>query len=94
LSDADNRATDTAQANVSADEYSAILLQGAGTFAVESVLQTALPRARPKLLALSNGAYGDRIAAIAKYMGVETVLLRFDELEPIDLGRVKQVCLG
>lgn len=79
------------QAQVSANEYTAVLLQGAGTFAVESVLQTGLPRGRPKLLALSNGAYGDRIAAIAKYMDVETVLLRFDELEPMNLSRVKQV---
>src|SRR5262249_19236459 len=41
----------------------AVLLQGSGTFAVEAMIGTMVPR-RGKLLALVNGAYGRRMAQI------------------------------
>ncbi len=44
--------------------FSSVLMQGSGTFTVESVLGTAVP-ADGKLLVLSNGAYGQRMAQIA-----------------------------
>lgn len=78
---------------MSGDEYTTVLLQGAGTFSVESVIQTGIPRTGGKLVVLSNGAYGDRIAAMAKYLDVETITLRFDELQPLDLDELKSVCI-
>lgn len=44
--------------------YTAVLMQGSGTFSVESVLGSVLP-SDGKLLIISNGAYGQRMAVIA-----------------------------
>ena len=49
--------------------YSAVLLQGSGSYAVEAVLGTALgPGA--KVLIISNGAYGARMIEMASLMGI------------------------
>jgi 2-aminoethylphosphonate-pyruvate transaminase len=50
--------------------YSCVLMQGSGTFCVESVITTAVPD-RGKLLVLANGAYGRRIALIAERIGID-----------------------
>ncbi|MDH6374457.1 2-aminoethylphosphonate--pyruvate transaminase [Paenibacillus sp. VTT E-133280] len=50
-------------------EYTAVLMQGSGTFAVESVLTTAVS-ADDKLLIITNGAYGERIVQMAEYIGL------------------------
>lgn len=60
--------------------YEAVLMQGSGTFGLESVVSSTVP-AGGKLLVVVNGAYGERVAAIARTAGIETVLLRFDENE-------------
>jgi 2-aminoethylphosphonate-pyruvate transaminase len=44
--------------------YESVIMQGSGTFGVESVISSAIPK-EGKLLILINGAYGDRIASIA-----------------------------
>ena len=44
-------------AHVSEDDYTAVLMQGSGTFGVESVL-TSVIGADEKLLICANGAYG------------------------------------
>jgi 2-aminoethylphosphonate-pyruvate transaminase len=51
------------------DGFEAVLIQGSGTFGVESVISSALP-GRGRLLALVNGAYGERIARLARVHGV------------------------
>lgn len=53
-------------AHVTSDEYTAVLMQGSGTFGVESVLTSAIGE-NNKLLILTNGAYGERMVEIAKY---------------------------
>jgi 2-aminoethylphosphonate-pyruvate transaminase len=52
-------------------EYECVLMQGSGTFAIESVISSAIPR-NGKLLVLVNGAYGRRIAQMARVHGIET----------------------
>ena len=47
-------------AHVSPEEYTAVLMQGSGTFGVESVL-TSIPGANDELLICANGAYGERM---------------------------------
>jgi hypothetical protein len=47
------------------DGYTAVLIQGSGTFSVEAVITTAVPD-NGKLFVLTNGAYGQRMAQIAK----------------------------
>ena len=44
--------------------YETVIMQGSGTFGVESVISSAVPKSG-KLLVLINGAYGERIAKIA-----------------------------
>jgi 2-aminoethylphosphonate-pyruvate transaminase len=51
------------------EQYECILMQGSGTFVVESVISSAIPR-DGKLLALVNGAYGRRIAQQARVYGI------------------------
>ena len=48
--------------------HTAVLMQGSGTFAVEAMIGTFVPRAG-KLLAVINGAYGRRIVQMCKIMG-------------------------
>lgn len=71
-------------AGTSASEgYEAIVMQGSGTFAIESTIGSVLPE-DGKLLVLVNGAYGDRILSIAQRLGIDTVELRCLEHEVHD----------
>jgi 2-aminoethylphosphonate-pyruvate transaminase len=56
-------------ASASKEEYTVVLMQGSGTFAVESVMQTALST-NDKALIITNGAYGERVVKMAKYIGL------------------------
>jgi 2-aminoethylphosphonate-pyruvate transaminase len=55
--------------------YEAILMQGTGTFGVESVLGSVMPP-NGKLLVLSNGAYGERMVQMALHMKIDHTVLR------------------
>ena len=57
-------------AHVSEDEYTAVLMQGSGTFGVESVL-TSVIGSGDELLICANGAYGERMADIADHAGIK-----------------------
>ena len=63
------------------DEYTAVLMQGSGTFSVESVIGSVIPE-NGKLLVLANGAYGQRIATIARYLKISVSVLDSGDLEP------------
>jgi len=60
------------------EEYECILMQGSGTYTVESVISSAVPR-NGKLLVLVNGAYGRRIAQIARVHGIDYDVLEVTE---------------
>jgi 2-aminoethylphosphonate-pyruvate transaminase len=60
------------------DGYDTVLMQGSGTFGVESVISTAIP-ADGHLLLISNGAYGDRIRQMTKAYGIKTTTLSYKE---------------
>ena len=53
-------------AHVSEEEYTAVLMQGSGSFGVESVLTSVIGEDE-KLLIVANGAYGERMADIAEH---------------------------
>ena len=53
-------------AHVSEDDYTAVLMQGSGTFGVESVL-TSVVGDQDKVLICSNGAYGKRMTDICTH---------------------------
>ncbi|MDB4663750.1 2-aminoethylphosphonate--pyruvate transaminase, partial [Verrucomicrobia bacterium] len=63
--------------------YECILLQGSGTFGVESVFSTSVPEGG-KVLVLSNGAYGERMVAMLKCLRIENTVYRTGENEPPD----------
>ncbi len=58
--------------------YEAVIMQGSGTFAVESVVSSVVGD-KDKLLILANGAYGERIAKMAIAHKLNHRVLRFDE---------------
>lgn len=53
-------------AHVSEDEYTVVLMQGSGTFGVESVL-TSIPGENDKVLICANGAYGERMEDMVRH---------------------------
>lgn len=65
------------------DAYDCVPLQGSGTYAVEAMLASFLPR-DCKTLVLMNGAYGKRAAKTLEYLGREFVPLdKGDYLPPL-----------
>jgi len=74
--------------HVADGSYEAVLMQGSGTFAVESVLSSAIP-SNGKLLVASNGAYGHRMARIATVLGMSCQTVVFEESNPLLVERVR-----
>jgi 2-aminoethylphosphonate-pyruvate transaminase len=68
----------------------AVPMQGSGTFAVEAMIGTLVPRTGT-LLVLVNGAYGKRIVALAERMGRSVRTLEWPEHRPVDPDRVDEV---
>ena len=58
--------------------YETVIIQGSGTFGVESVISSAIGE-NDRLLILSNGAYGERIVKMAAVHGLQHDVLRFEE---------------
>ncbi|MFT3751227.1 MAG: 2-aminoethylphosphonate--pyruvate transaminase [Agriterribacter sp.] len=58
--------------------YECVIMQGSGTFGVESVISSIVGD-KDKLLILANGAYGERIVKMAKIHKLNHAVLRFDE---------------
>jgi 2-aminoethylphosphonate-pyruvate transaminase len=62
-------------------------VQGSGTFAVEAMIGTLVPKAG-KLLVLINGAYGKRAAKICDYIGRAHTDIEWPEDQAVDPQRV------
>ncbi|REE70537.1 2-aminoethylphosphonate-pyruvate transaminase [Paenibacillus taihuensis] len=69
--------------------YTAVLMQGSGTFCVESVIGSVIPRSG-KLLVLTNGAYGNRVAQMARVYRIDTSVLDFGETDQVHPADVEQ----
>ena len=72
-----------------ADEYTCVLMQGSGTFCVESLIGSVLPPSG-KLLVLSNGGYGERLGKIAAVLGINHEIHDTGELAPPNLVRLEE----
>lgn len=59
-------------AHVSEDKYTAVLMQGSGTFGVESVFSSVIGD-NDKVLIITNGAYGKRMCSIADRLNLNYV---------------------
>lgn len=62
-------------AHVSERDYTVVLMQGSGSFGVESVI-TSVVGEEEKLLIIANGAYGERMVDIAEHAKVNYALYR------------------
>jgi 2-aminoethylphosphonate-pyruvate transaminase len=67
--------------------YTSVLMQGSGTFAVEALLGSVVA-ADGKVLVLSNGAYGRRIAQIARVLAIDHLVVDSGERDPPDPHQV------
>lgn len=68
-------------------DYTAVLMQGSGTFSVEAMIGSTVPD-DGKLLVLANGEYGNRLGRIAKTLKINTVVHDSGELAPPDLEKL------
>ncbi len=69
--------------------YEAVLMQGSGTFGIESVVSSTIPP-DGKLLVIINGAYGHRIAKIASILKIGVVKLEYPEDSYPDPGQIEE----
>lgn len=77
-------------AGVAGQGYEVIFMQGSGTFGVESVFATVIPR-DGRLCILANGAYGERMVQMAACLGIPTVVLRTPEDRTPDADELRKV---
>ncbi|ASR48227.1 2-aminoethylphosphonate--pyruvate transaminase [Paenibacillus kribbensis] len=68
-------------------EYDTVLFSGSGTAAVESVISSVIGEG--KLLILSNGAYGERMAEIAQVYHIDYEVLESSSVLPLSLDAVE-----
>eukprot|EP01006_Ploeotia_vitrea_P043064 TRINITY_DN66689_c3_g1_i1.p2 TRINITY_DN66689_c3_g1~~TRINITY_DN66689_c3_g1_i1.p2 ORF type:complete len:435 (+),score=240.11 TRINITY_DN66689_c3_g1_i1:84-1388(+) len=92
-------------AGVSAEEYTTILVQGSGTFAVEAVLTSVVPRvpegyeygsepvgeASVGVLIVANGAYGLRMVQMAEINRIPCRVLEYPDNEQPSLEDIDRV---
>ena len=71
-------------------EYEAIILQGSGTYGLEAVVSSTIPRGG-KILVIINGAYGRRIAQIARVHQIDLATLNYLENQKPDLFEIETV---
>lgn len=64
------------------EDYTAVLMQGSGSFCVEATLGSVV-RPEDNLLVAANGAYGKRMGLIAEYYHLSYHLMRFEETQPV-----------
>ncbi|HIU57177.1 MAG TPA: 2-aminoethylphosphonate--pyruvate transaminase [Candidatus Ornithomonoglobus merdipullorum] len=77
-------------AHVSPEEYTAVLMQGSGTFGVESVLTSSVGK-DDKILIIANGAYGERMEDIAKHAGLDYTIYRCHYNQTPDADAVRSI---
>lgn len=65
------------------EDYTAVLMQGSGSFCVEATLGTVV-RPQDHLLVVANGAYGKRMGIIADYYHLNYDLLKFEETQAVN----------
>ncbi|MCH5461836.1 2-aminoethylphosphonate--pyruvate transaminase [Secundilactobacillus sp. HBUAS58055] len=76
--------------HASEDDYTAVLMQGSGSFGVEAAIGTAVPKENATLLIAANGAYGERMIEIADYLAIPHVDLKVDEDQTVTLDAVEK----
>src|SRR5437763_13484239 len=70
--------------------YETVLMQGSGTFGLESVISSVIPR-DGRFVVLANGVYGERMATIAERLGLSAGLARWREDESPPAAAVQRL---
>lgn len=73
------------------EQYTTILMQGSGTFVVESVIGSSIRKDKDKILVIVNGVYGKRIVEIADVLELKNVEMNFGETSEVDLGLLEKM---
>jgi len=68
-------------------QWTAVLMTGSGTAALESMIAGLVP-AQGKLLIVQNGVYGERIAQISAQYGIAHTVVKHEWMEAPDLARI------
>ncbi|MBN3748076.1 2-aminoethylphosphonate aminotransferase [Burkholderia sp. Se-20373] len=68
-------------------EWTAVLMTGSGTAAVESMIAALVPK-DGKLLVIENGVYGERITQIATQYGIAHEVLKHEWMQAPDLAQI------
>jgi 2-aminoethylphosphonate-pyruvate transaminase len=68
--------------------FEAVIMPGSGTFGVESMLGSLVPRTGGKLLVATNGAYGLRMVAMARVLGIEVAAVEHHERRALSAERI------
>lgn len=77
-------------AQVEETEYTTVLMQGSGSFGVESVLGSVVPKDGCVLL-LSNGAYGERAAKMCSYYEIPCIHVKQDYNKTPDANEAEEL---
>ncbi|NAW64767.1 2-aminoethylphosphonate--pyruvate transaminase [Photobacterium halotolerans] len=72
------------------DGYTSVLMQGSGTAAVEATLGSVIPP-EGKLLVINNGAYGARIAQIARCLNIPHLNWSLGEMTQPDVNELERL---
>lgn len=76
-------------AEISSEKYSAVLMQGSGTFGLESVIGSSIAK-DGSLLIIENGAYGRRLVQIAEILCIRADVIHFAEDETPCLIKIQK----
>ncbi|RAF77457.1 2-aminoethylphosphonate aminotransferase, partial [Burkholderia multivorans] len=68
-------------------EWTAVLMTGSGTAAVESMIAALVPK-DGKLLVIENGVYGERITQISTQYGIAHDVLKHEWMQAPDLAQI------
>jgi 2-aminoethylphosphonate-pyruvate transaminase len=80
----------TRLATAKPENYTAVLMQGSGSFSVEATLGSVVPQGG-KLLIITNGAYGKRMAQMASVMKLKFIEYALPETEAPDPAEVAKL---
>lgn len=73
------------------DYYTTVLMQGSGSFGVESVLGSTINRKNHCVLILANGVYGKRMVDMAKVLDLPYIAYEVAENQPFDIKAVHDI---
>lgn len=73
-----------------AEEWTAVLIGGSGTSAMEAMQVSLLPH-NAKVLVVENGVYGERLSRICRIYGIENQSLSANWGDPIDLPALAEL---